>query len=90
MEGRSRSNETPPGDFADPVAKTAGSGFCPNTPISELIGHVVRATKANDAAPIPPNTKKHGQNERYKTSQSESSKRSTPATIGGQTSLRGW
>ena len=42
--------------------------FCPNTPVSKLIGHVIRATEANNAAPIPPNMKKDGRNEHHKTS----------------------
>ena len=53
MEGRSRSNGTPPEGFADPVAKQ-WIRFCSIIPVSELIKHVTRAVEANDVASTPP------------------------------------
>ena len=52
MEGRSRSNETPPESFVDPIAKQR-IGFRSNIPVSELIKHVTRAVEASDAASTP-------------------------------------
>ena len=53
MEGRSRSNGTPPEGFADPVAKQ-WIRFCSIIPVSELIKHVTRAIEASDVASTPP------------------------------------
>ena len=36
-------------------SQSNGIRFRPNTPVSKLIRHVIRATEANDTAPIPPN-----------------------------------
>ena len=44
----------PPEGFADSVVKQWDQ-IPPEHPVSELIRHVIRATEANDTAPIPPN-----------------------------------
>ena len=42
----------PPEGFADPVTSDE-TGFCLNTPISELIKRVTRAIEASDVASTP-------------------------------------
>ena len=53
MEGRSRSNGTPPGGFANPVTSNM-IGFRSNIPVSELIRRVTRAIETSDVASTPP------------------------------------